>query len=256
METQYETYPVIDELTADPDLEVMDRMARQNIVAWTFGAIGWAMVIVMTIWHVHSVIAYSTKDRVILLPKSDSTIQAAQVSSSKFDVRAPFMRDIIKNYLETWVVDYSSRIRNPLNGDIAMKVHPIAFLFFRKDYQMALQHSEMENRTIPRFMAGDGREFSVRVINTHVTQLQQTAPGMIAEGAADIIYERDFYDDPLHVSGKDQVHVTVHFQIDPDVLAAMEKHNPQQAEVLKLYNPLCIMIYSVSSDADQPKGIE
>lgn len=144
----------------------------------------------------------------------------------------------LRTAITTWIEDFGSRIRNPLNGEIATRAFPQSMLFLSSDLAKAYTQQETLNHEVSQFMSSVEPEFRIVVTNINLRNLDRKPY------EADIYYDKVYYSQPLTIAGRKSFLRTIRFTVNPadDEVQRLKQRSGTDIETLLKVNPLILAV--------------
>ncbi len=177
--------------------------------------------------------------------------EAGQVESfllklSGFTLHRSETQAALRNSLTTWAEGYFSRVRNPLNGEVATLAYPRSFLFLGNDLSQAFTQREAREHTVASFMSSGESEYKVFVTNVVFRNLDKKPYD------ADIYFDRVYYSQPLTITAKKSYFVPIQFSANPadEDIEQLRKRANLDIDSLMRINPLVVAITQIGEERD------
>ncbi|MDQ2775628.1 MAG: hypothetical protein M3Y57_12040, partial [Acidobacteriota bacterium] len=152
----------------------------------------------------------------------------------------------LRNSITTWAEGYYSRLRTPLNGEIATLAYPKSFLFLGSELSEAFRQRETREHAIATFMSSGEPEYRAFVTNVVFRNLDKKPYD------ADIYFDRVYYSQPLTITGKKSYFVPIHFSANPsdEEIDRLRKRANLDIDTVMHANPLVLAITQIGDERD------
>ncbi len=175
--------------------------------------------------------------------------QAGQVESflmklSGFTLHKPETEAALRTFLTLWAEGFYSRLRNPLNGEIATTAWPKSLVFLGSDLYSVYSGRESREHEIAAFMSSNEPEFKAFVTNVVFRNLDKKPY------EADIYFDRVYYSQPQVITAKKSFLVTIQFSANPDEqeIERLRKRAGLDIDTVMRLNPLVIALTQISDE--------
>ncbi len=150
----------------------------------------------------------------------------------------------LKNAITAWAEGFDSRLRNPVNGEIATRAFPRSLLFMSGELADAYKQREAVTHEVSQFMSSADPEYRAVVTNVVFRNLEKKPY------EADLYYDKLYYSQPLTVSARQSYLRTIHFTVNPadDELNKLRQRSGADLETLLKVNPLVLAVTHVGDE--------
>ena len=169
--------------------------------------------------------------------------EAGQVDSftlhfSGFTLHQAETQAALRKSITDWLEGFASRIRTPVNGEVATRAFPRSLLFLSNELAQAYTRRELLEHTVSGFMSSTDPEYRVAVTNVVFRNLEKKPY------EADLYYDKLYYSQPLTIAARKSYLRTIRFTVNPaDAdLNQWRQRAGSDLETLLKTNPLVLAV--------------
>jgi hypothetical protein len=222
----------------------VDYIARTNKRLTTV-AVALAVLAVVAVTAITVLVYHFEGQPVRVLNINDAgQVDSFLLRTSGFSLHKTETQAALHNAIANWAEGYYSRIRTPMNGEIATLAFPRSFIFFGHDLAEALRQRQVQSHEVANFMSSGDPEFRVFVTNVVFRNLARKPYD------ADVYFDRVYYSQPLNIVAKKSSFVPVQFAANPtdEEIQALRKREGLDIDTLMRVNPLVLAITQIGDE--------
>ena len=205
-----------------------------------------ALVCVSVLGIVGLVAYFQTRPVRVMSINAAGEVESFLLNLSGFTLHKSETQAALRNSITNWGEGFYSRLRTPINGDVATLAYPRSFLFLSNELAQVYSQREQREHEIAGFMSNGDSEFKVFVTNVVFRNLDRKPY------EADIYFDRVYYSQPLIVSAKKSYFVPIRFSANPsdEEIERLRKRANLDIDSVMRINPLVIAITQIGEVRD------
>jgi hypothetical protein len=180
----------------------------------------------------------------IAFPLPNGQVQTLSLTLTGFSLHHAETQAALESAVASWTERFYSRLRNPLNGEIATRSYFDSFFFMSGELTDVFKQIERRQQTIAGFMAGSDPEFRARKTTVIFRNLDRLPY------SADVYFDRIYYSQPLVVAEKRSYVVPIEFSVNPsdEEVEKLRKRMGSDIDTVLAINPLLLQITRIGDE--------